>query len=182
MIPLMLALLATSPCFGDEPEEEERSALSAGSRERDAEKVPFLLGVAVYLPNRFLDLFDIVRARLRIGPGIGLGIRATEWADAYAGIYMSAYVGLPGPRNRKVPKMPFGIESKTGVEVSKADISTSLFLFDPDYGETEFGLDAQLLLVGGAIGFDPGEFVDFLGGFVLVDFKRDDLAYRKKDK
>jgi len=183
---ILLALLAGPAAAQDDPveavaQEPERSALSAGSRERDEEKVGFLLGVAVYLPNRVLDLFDIFRARIRIGPGIALGVRATEWADAYAGVYMSGYVGLPGPRNRKMLKMPFGIESKTGVEVSKADLSTSLFLFDPDYGETEFGLDVQLLLVGGAVGFDPGELVDFLAGFVVVDPKRDDIAYRGKD-
>ncbi len=182
MTSILLGLLVLgSPALGQEDETEERSALSASSRERDADRVPFLLGVVVYLPNRVLDFFDMFRFRVRVGPGLALGVRATEWADAYAGIYMSGYLGIPGPRNRKMPKMPFGIESKTGVEVSKADLSTSLWLFDPDYGKTEFGFDAHLLLVGGAVGFDPGEFIDFLGGFVLVDPRRDDIAYRGED-
>ena len=189
---LSIWVLALSPmAFADpvdddivevpEVDEPERSDLSSGSRERDDEKVGFVLGTIVYLPNRILDLFDIVRFRLRVGPGIGLGLRATEWADAYVGMYMAGYVGLPGPRNRKLLKMPFGIESKTGVEVSKADLSTGLFFFDPDYGEYEFGFDAQVLLVGGAVGVDPSEFFDFVGGIVLVDPKGDDMGYPKKE-
>jgi hypothetical protein len=120
-----------------------------------------------------------VRVRARVGPGIGVGVRATEWADAFAGVYAAGYAGLPGPRNRALPKLPLGIELQAGVEVSKADLATGLFLFDPDYGETEFGVDLHVLLVGAAVGFDPGELADFFVGFGMKDIKDDDLRRRK---
>lgn len=128
-----------------------------------------------YVPNRVLDVFDVVRLRARVGPGIAVGVRATEWADAYAGLYAAGYVGLPGPRNRRTPKLPFGIESKTGIEASKADLSTGLFVLDPDYGPAEVGLSAHVLLVGADVGVEPVQLVDLLAGFVLLDPKHDDL-------
>lgn len=131
--------------------------------------------VLFYVPNRVLDVLDVFRVRARVGPGVAVGVRATEWADAYAGVYGAGYVGLPGPRNRRIPKLPFGIESKSGVEVSKADLSTGLFVFDPDYGETECGVSAHVLLVGADVGFDPGELLDVVTGLVLIDIKDDDL-------
>lgn len=151
------------------------AAKDRDKKKKDPEDRTVAHKLVFYVPNRVLDAFDIVRARARLGPGVAVSVRATEYADAYAGLYAAAYVGLPGPRNRRIPKLPFGIESKNGVEVSKADLSTGFWIFDPDYGETEFGLGAHVLLVGADVGVDPGEFVDFLGGIILLDPKRDDL-------
>jgi hypothetical protein len=164
-----LVLLIAGPAFAKSQKERRLERKEAAEHRSAGHKVLF------YLPNRFLDVFDIVRFRARVGPGVAVSVRATEYADAYVGLYAAGYVGLPGPRNRRIPKLPFGIESKNGVELSKADLSTGFWIFDPDYGETEFGLGAQVLLVGGDVGFDPGELIDFLGGLVFLDPKVDDL-------
>lgn len=153
-------------------------ATPAVAKKRDApdrDKPTVGHALLFYVPNRVLDVLDIVRLRARVGPGVAVSVRATEAVDAYAGLYAAGYVGLPGPRNRRMPKMPLGIESKNGVEVSKADGTTSLFVLDPDYGSTEFGVGAQVLLVGADVGVDPGEFVDFLAGIVGKDLKDDDI-------
>lgn len=34
--------------------------------------------VALYLPNRIFDLLDIFRVRVRLGPGISVGVRASK--------------------------------------------------------------------------------------------------------
>ncbi len=130
--------------------------------------------VIFYLPNRVFDLLDVVRARVRLGPGIAVGARATEFVDVYLGSYNSVYVGLPGPRGRRVPRLPIGVEGNHGVEVSVADATTG-FGFAPDYGVAEFGAGAQVALIGVDLGIDPLELADFFGGIFGFDLLEDDF-------
>jgi hypothetical protein len=134
----------------------------------------FLYGALVYIPNRLLDVFDIVRARVRLGPGLAVGARATELADVFVGSYASVYIGLPGPRGRVMPRLPAGLESKSGIEVSAADATLEAGL-GPDYGDTEFGFGFQLAIVGVDIGVDPGEILDLVLGLVTIDIADDDF-------
>ena len=67
-----------------------------------------------------------MRLRVRVGPGIAVDARATDLADAYAGTYFSVWAGLPGPRMRRIPKLPGGIETRTGVEASVIDETLQL--------------------------------------------------------
>jgi hypothetical protein len=127
-----------------------------------------------YVPNRLLDVLDVVRLRARVGPGFAVGVRATELADLYLGSYAALYVGLPGPRGRRVPKLPVGFENDHGVEVSVVDASSG-FGFDPGYTATEFGLGFQAAILGIDLGIDPFEIVDLAAGLVLLDPRGDDL-------
>ncbi len=134
-------------------------------------------GLLLWIPNRILDLFDIVRARLRVGPGLSFGARATEFADVFIGGYGSFYVGLPGPRGQRTPRWPVGIESKAGAEVSVIDATAEgeTFTDAPLYGTYEFGLSSQVVILGFAVGVDPFELVDFVVGLVLFDPADDDF-------
>ena len=131
-------------------------------------------GLVWYLPNRVLDLLDPVRARVRLGPGGALGARATEGADFYLGSYVSVYVGLPGPRGGRLPRLPAGLETRTGAEASLADLSTGAG-FAPEYGVGELGLGVQLGLVGFDLGVDPLEVIDLGLGIVGLDPMDDDF-------
>ena len=127
-----------------------------------------------YLPNRLFDVLDPVRARVRAGPGFGLSLRATEAADFFAGGYGSVYAGLPGPRGRHLPRLPVGLEARTGFEVSAADISTGGGL-GPDYGLAECGVGVHAALLGIDVGIDPLEVVDLVVGFLGFDPLDDDF-------
>lgn len=127
-----------------------------------------------YLPSRVLDLLDIVRLRARVGPGMAIGLRATQVADVFLGSYASVYAGLPGPRGGVLPALPAGIETRAGAEVGPADLSTGLG-FAPRYGFTECGFGLQLFLVGFDVGVDPVELLDFATGFLLIDPRDDDI-------
>jgi hypothetical protein len=139
----------------------------------DEEGGGFLHGVLLYLPNRIFDILDIVRARVRLGPGIGVGVRATELADVFVGSYVTVFVGIHGPRGETKIPWPAGLESSTGVEVSVAD-ATIDGPIGPDYGLAEFGVDGQFAIVGFAVGVDPFEVVDALVGFLTFDLMDDD--------
>lgn len=151
------------------------TAWAAESNGRDeAEGHSTLHTVLCYLPNRLLDLTDIFRARVRVGPGVAVGARATEVASGFVGSYASVYAGLPGPRGRSFPKSPIGLESHNGATVSLAD-ATADGGIGPDYGATEIGLGAQLGIIGFDFGIDPLEAVDFVTGIFTVDIQDDDI-------
>ncbi len=163
LVLIMITALTTAPLALAEAEEVE------------AETGRGVWGHALwYLPNRVLDVFDIARARVRLGPGNGIDLRATQLADFYIGSYTSVYAGLPGPRGRRIPRLPAGLESRTGVEVSAAD-ATLEGMMGPDYGLAEFGVGLHLFFLGLDVGVDPLEIVDLLAGFVLIDVRSDDF-------
>ncbi len=127
-----------------------------------------------YIPNRFLDIFDFVRLRVRVGPGFAFNARATELLSVFLGGYASIYVGLPGPRMEPVVKLPVGIENYSGMSVSVADATTE-GKRGPNYSPTEFGAGFLLLIFGPDIGVDPIEVVDLAAGFLFIDIRGDDL-------
>ena len=149
------------------------AASDAAGEDRD-EGPSLIHRVATYLPCRVLDLLDVVRLRARIGPGAAVGVRATEAVDAFIGSYWTLYAGLPGPRGRRLPKLPVGLEAMTGVELSTVDLTTGGGL-GPGYSATEFGLGIHALLVGVDAGFDPVELADFVTGLFFVDLRDDDF-------
>lgn len=153
---------------------EGASTPDAEIAESEEEGRSFLVGALLYLPNRVLDLVDIFRLRVRVGPGFSVGVRATEIASAYLGSYASIYAGLPGPRQRTLPRLPVGLESHNGVSVSVADATVDGGL-GPDYSPTEFGGGFQLAVAGVDFGIDPVEALDFIAGFMTIDLRDDDL-------
>lgn len=130
--------------------------------------------ILCYLPNRIFDVLDIVRARVRLGPGLAVGVRATELADVFVGGYTSIYVGLPGPRGRRALNLPVGFDSNGGVELGPADL-TGEDLGGPSYGAAEIGAGGQVAMLGVDVGFDVLEVVDFVAGIFFLDFMDDDL-------
>lgn len=137
------------------------------------EPISLMHRLVMYVPNRVLDVFDVVRLRVRIGPGVAVDVRATQVAAAFAGSYASLYVGLPGPRNRVMPKLPVGVESRSGVQASVADATVTGGV-GPDYGPAEIGVGVQALFVGVDIGVDPLEILDLVAGIFFIDLRNDD--------
>jgi hypothetical protein len=127
-----------------------------------------------YIPNRISDLLDIVRLRLRVGPGFQIGARITEAVDLNVGGYTSIFIGIPGPRQAREFNWPFGFESLSGMEFMFWD-GTASPGDGPNYGLTEIGLGLQVVLVGLDLGVDVWEALDFVTGLVCVDPGEDDI-------
>jgi len=161
---MVLALTLLQPAWAGGGDEADSSGADRG----------FLYQALFYIPNRVFDLLDMVRLRVRVGPGVALDVRATEAADLFLGGYTSVYAGIPGPRGEPSIPLPAGIENRAGAEVSVADLTADAGL-GPGYGATEFGLGAQLVIVGADVGVDPLEIVDFLAGLLFLDLVGDDL-------
>ena len=127
-----------------------------------------------YIPNRLLDVIDVFRIRGRIGPGLAVDVRATDYFSVFAGRYSSAYLGLPGPRHPNKWRSPFGIEEWRGIYFLGVD-ATDDTDYGPDYSPAEVNLGAQVLIVGVDLGFEPVELGDFLAGLIFRDPVGDDL-------
>lgn len=136
----------------------------------------FLWGTVMYLPNRIFDIQDMVRARVRVGPGMTASVRATKLANASVGSHFTAFAGLPGPRNKPSVNLPVGLDNYTGIEASVVNLSNNNNSpLSPTYGTTEFGAGFQAAVVGLDVGVDPLEIVDFVFGIFLIDIKGDDF-------
>ncbi len=129
----------------------------------------------LWIPNRVFDVLDIVRMRVRVGPGFSASVRATELADVALGGHATVFAGLPGPRNGPQIPWPVGLETYAGLEVSIADIGSEDDRHGPQYGPLEVGAGVQLLLLGLDLGVDPFDALDLLAGIGFLDPKGDDF-------
>jgi hypothetical protein len=130
--------------------------------------------ILLYLPNRILDVFDFVRLRARVGPGLSVGARVTRLLALSAGGHATVYAGLPGPRLKPTVKLPVGLETFAGVEVSVLD-ATNEGKYRPNYSNTEIGVSVHPLIVGLDFTVDPVEVLDLALGFLFIDIRGDDL-------
>jgi len=153
----------TAPVPAGEQPGTEKSARS----EQKSTKHPILF----YIPNRIFDLLDIVRLRVRVGPGISAGVRATKPVSAFVGFHSAIFAGLPGPRGKAEIPLPVGLEMRGGVQASVADAAPGNIY----YGPLEVGAEVQPLIVGINIGIEPFEILDFVAGFFFIDLQDDDF-------
>ncbi len=133
-----------------------------------------LHNIILYIPNRIFDLFDIFRLRARVGPGLGVGAHVTKLTDVFLGSYISAFVGLPGPRLKHTIPIPVGLESHNGASVSVVDATADVGI-GPNYSPSEIGISIHLGIIGFDIGVDPYEVIDLGTGLVGQDIREDDL-------
>ena len=127
-----------------------------------------------YVPNRVLDISDMLRLRFRYGTGWAGHFRLGEPISAFGGSYKTRYVGFPGPRYPDRLKTYYGREEYKGLVLSLVD-ATDEGNFEPEYKFSEFGLGAQLKYVGLDLCTDPFEWMDFFGGILFLDPRGDDL-------
>lgn len=132
-----------------------------------------------YVPNRVMDLLDVFRMRVRVGPGWAVGARITDDFAFYGGSYESVYFGLPGPRKGKVFPSFVGREDARGLVLVGVD-ATDDMIYSPNYAYSEIGLSAHVLLLGIDAGFSPAEFLDFLTGWVGIDRQKDDFPRNRR--
>jgi hypothetical protein len=123
--------------------------------------------VLLWLPNRVIDLFDIFRVDLGVGPAAGGVVRVTKYAQAgYRQMLpVSARVGLMGRR------APFMLENANELGISPAFVQNN----SREICAGEVGLGLDLFIAGGYAGICFDEVVDFVGGIFTLDPKDDDF-------
>ena len=143
----------------------------ADAAEEAAPKKSWTRRILLYVPNRVFDVLDIVRLRVRVGAGIAAGARVTKPVSVFAGAYTSFFGGLRGPRGEPRLPLPIGMDSRAGVQISTADLSSGA----PYYGPLEVGAGFQALIIGLDVGVCAWEVVDFAAGIIGLDPQGDDF-------
>jgi len=138
------------------------------------QEVPRKHPILMYIPNRIFDVLDIVRARVRLGPGISVGARVTSIVTVFVGGHSTAYVGVPGPRGKPEVSLPFGLEDNSGPALAPTKESEEQAAKRPYYGPMEIGAEAQAAIAGVSVGVEPLEALDLLAGIFFIDLKGDD--------
>lgn len=149
---------------------QEYSAFSKNSSGESAvgksQARPLWKRVLWYLPNRVLDLLDVVHADVGVGPALGAVGRLGSYVQVGArGIIPPGSVRL-GLMGRRAPLM---IETASEFGVSPVFVDSA----DRKVDTLEIGLSADILF-GLSLGLNLGEIPDFFAGFAGADFSGDD--------
>lgn len=168
------AVVYSSVARGAEP--ATAPVVSAPSAESpEPVKKTFGHRLAMYLPNRIFDIFDIVRAKVGFGAGLAAGIRITDYADVWAGAQHTTWVGLPGPRREPKVSLPVGVDARAGAEVSFVSFVAEATESSQTYAPDEIGVMAHAVLAGAEVGVSIQEALDAVFGFLFIDIVGDDL-------
>jgi len=135
----------------------------------EPEERPFLVDLLLYLPNRLLDAGDLVRAGVSVGPGMGIDLTATEWANVSLMTKTSAGLGYETLRH-----LPVELAAYTAVGAGPVKVH-------PEAGLTwyrspgDIRVEVHLLIVGAHAAVEPFEMGDFIVGFFGLDPMDDDF-------
>lgn len=176
---VLLAALATLAACASPPPSAGWTAAPAPLHDDDEVTDPELTtetkgvghALLLWIPNRIFDALDIVRARVKFGPGFGFTLRATELLDLKLGAWEAGWIGLHGPRLEPVIPWPVGTEEYGATGFSIFEIENG----DVLYGKGEFGVGVHVLIVGADAGVDVLEIADFITGLFFVDLVEDDF-------
>jgi hypothetical protein len=125
------------------------------------------VNVALWIPNRLMDLLDIFRADLGLGPSYGGVVRLTRYAQG-------------GYRSMAPGSFRLGFFGRAAPYLNE---SSDEYGIGPYYQESldrevcpgEIGFGADVLLAGVYGGVCVDELADFAAGLFFIDLKGDDL-------
>lgn len=130
--------------------------------------------VLMYIPNRVFDVLDVLRLRVRLGPGMSVGARVTKPLGVFVGAHTTGYVGLRGSRGAPEIPWPLGSENNSGARVTvigEAHGSDDAPVIDP----LEVGVEAQAVALGLNIAVETFEILDLAAGLLFIDLCDDDF-------
>ncbi|HKE00146.1 MAG TPA: hypothetical protein VKE69_03995 [Planctomycetota bacterium] len=155
---------------GAAPTEQAPEKQAPEKKEEPAkESRPVLWTILMYVPNRILDIFDIARFGVEVGPGIGFDLEVTEALRVAA--MTRATVGLGYQTLRHMP-IKSAAETYAGVGPIDLGVSPGMNWWRNFW---DVRADVQVALVGAHVAVNPAEIADAVLGFFLIDIMDDDF-------
>ncbi len=121
----------------------------------------------LFVPNRILDILDIIRVDVGVGPSAGAVVRITPYAQAGVRLMMPLSVRL-GLRGRRSPVF---VEHVNEMGIGPTFLSSN----DREPSILEIGVGADLFLAGFYVGISLDSIGDAIVGFAGFDPAEDDL-------
>jgi len=128
---------------------------------------PFWSQVLMWIPNRVLDLIDVFRVDVGVGPSFGAVVRVTKYGQLGFREVMPASIRV-GDFGRQMPVL---LETSNEFGVGPAYVNSA----DRNVCVGELGVGADALVAGAYAGVCVDEFADFVAGLFFIDLKDDDL-------
>jgi hypothetical protein len=176
----------------------ERSLLGMNRRPRPHIARSGWSRALLWLPDRLLDLLDVVTLGVHLGPGAFADAHVTRGFQFVGGFHSTGGVGLHDYRSLglktqaeagltviAVGSHAYG-GSLVGTTGTHAATDAAVGLHRPmaplyqgfrDYWA--LGVNATAAIVGVDVDFHPLQLADFVAGFAAVDFLNDDLAHTR---
>ncbi len=153
--------------LGEEYSEYKKESPKASGGGGGGGSSSFARTALLYIPNRVVDLFDVFRADVGVGPAVGGVVRISQYGQA--GIRTvapaSLRVGLFGRQ------LPVKLESSNEFGIGPAFVKSK----DRKVTPAEVGVGVDLFLVGAYLGISLDELLDFGVGIFGGDIKGDDI-------
>lgn len=131
------------------------------------EASPFWSQLLMWFPNRVLDLIDIFRVDVGVGPSFGAVVRVTKYGQVGFREVMPASLRV-GDFGRQMPVL---LETSNEFGIGPAYVDSA----DRKVCDGEIGLGADALVAGAYAGVCVDEFADFVAGIFFIDLKDDDI-------
>jgi hypothetical protein len=177
LLALACAVLFTPTAFAEDPTPPRgyNDVVPASPKEpwtdfkpvQENEGTPWWAHVLLWVPNRVLDIIDIFRVDVGVGPAVGGVVRITEYGQAGFRTMMPASLRV-GDFGRQ---LPITVEASNEFGISPAFKQSK----DRTVCPGEVGAGADLFLVGAYGGVCLDEVVDFVAGIFFLDPKDDDM-------
>ncbi|WP_372364624.1 hypothetical protein [Candidatus Uabimicrobium sp. HlEnr_7] len=173
----------------------DKSYLGSNYKDRIRSENGFGWAIATYIPNRVLDILDILKLHVGFGIGVGVNITMTEYGALGAQVSAGeTTIGL----DRRHPGARAGI--RDGAEIFAVEVGATAEVYTSTGGTRaiahanaglksptddiyqtsrdfwEVGAQVQLAPITVDVGFHPVEMLDFIGGIFFLDFLNDDLG------
>jgi hypothetical protein len=142
------------------------SPKSASTKSKKEDR-SFFVSALLYIPNRVLDILDIFRFDVGVGPAVGAVVRVTPHAQAGMRLLMPVSLRA-GLRGRKSPVF---VEHTSEMGVGPLYLDSAQREPTP----LEIGAGVDLFLVGFYLGISVDSIFDAVLGFVGIDISDDDL-------
>jgi hypothetical protein len=154
--------------------------------------------MALWLPDRLLDLLDVVSVSVHMGPGVFANYHLTRGFQAGAGfrstggvgIHDFRSVGLKSQAEAELVILPAGAQSYSGALLGTSGVhgtgdsfagihrpSYPLYQDFRDYWG--IGASATVIFLGAEWEVHPVQLADFVAGFFSIDFLNDDFGHTR---
>jgi len=173
----------------------KRDWLGSSRRLRPPVDRPVWQRAMLYVPDRLLDLVDVVNVSFQFGTGVLVDVHATHAINATLGLRSSGGIGLHEYRSVGLKSqaeggmnvLPFGAYSHavgllgTSGVVAVADSVAGVHsphgaLYQEFKDYWEIGARGMFGLLGAEVEVHPIQLADFFAGFACIDFLNDDFA------
>jgi hypothetical protein len=170
VVPVVVAgLLAACASARPAPAADEPPPPADAAKKAEPEESrSILVDALLYLPNRVVDVLDVVRFGVDVGPGIGVDAQVTDPVSVVA--MTRTYVGAGYQTLRHMP-VAAGAEAGLGVGPATLDAEAGGWYRSP----TDVRVGLHALLVGGHVAVEPVEILDAVLGLVFIDIRDDDF-------